>query len=606
MGSYPYTRLDADRKEIRLLELEPGSPEDTVRCKLTTTTLDDAPSYEALSYTWEDPEMTQTKAVIAVGGHTMEVTANLESALRHLQQPSSIWPSPAEDRPSLPHRLWVDALCLNQADNDEKNQQVPRMYAIYSCASRVLVWLGEGRENSNEAMDLLSSIHRGQLPDTGAPFGDAEWSRLSDWIAVEKLLQRRWWRRMWVVQELAASKGCALVGCGNSWLPWSAFATLPEFLAECAQYPFFQARRTLLADYKLITKLEEVVALSNSDYTNGFQRLLQLLQATRSRQATDRRDKVFALLGLVPSISVAPDYSMSEEEVCIKLTKTFLEKENNLSVLFQNQFTKRLNLPTWVPDWTCDPPDEVCNAEIPEGSYSAVGNIIPEELNGSCFSFSDNAEIPAAISVYGGPVDHVFHVFDVCASAPRFTGPTLMDICDFYKRGMQAIDSASSLFWRQDRADAFWRTLVWNASAESGYPAPDSWRDYCDRWLNTCTYILPPDAASMGLSYIPEGGPLLMRVADENAPYGPYYKSLLKYGLNRRFFVTLNGRIGMGPRHMRERDDIYILVGSKVPVVLRGPKLLGPAYVHGIMEEEALWNIVNGDGVLRPAKIELR
>ncbi|KAF1982758.1 hypothetical protein K402DRAFT_295350, partial [Aulographum hederae CBS 113979] len=83
--------------------------------------------YDALSYAWESDKGT---TIIQVDGHHLQVTRNLAHALRRLR------------RPGVARTLWVDAICINQSDNEEKSRQVGMMKNIYESASFVLIWLG--------------------------------------------------------------------------------------------------------------------------------------------------------------------------------------------------------------------------------------------------------------------------------------------------------------------------------------------------------------------------------------------------------------------------------------------------------------------------------
>jgi hypothetical protein len=125
----PYTSIDSENGETRLLELAPGKFDDTIMMRLIPCNVmaDDPDPYEALSYCW-GTEMTPRMAVL--DGVPMSITANLDCALRHL-------------RFTIVRRtMWVDAISMNQKDTQERNYQVQIMGRIYSAAQRVIVWLG--------------------------------------------------------------------------------------------------------------------------------------------------------------------------------------------------------------------------------------------------------------------------------------------------------------------------------------------------------------------------------------------------------------------------------------------------------------------------------
>ncbi|KAM7215353.1 Heterokaryon incompatibility protein (HET) domain containing protein, partial [Rhypophila decipiens] len=201
----------------------------------------DGPKYEALSYTWADcrdggnssPQFVyiQTCSRFRSKGRRsyptsclakLSATSNLVAALRHLR---------ADNRRTLP--LWIDAISINQASIPERNTQVRRMTDIFHLAHRVIVWLGPSTHDSRKALDTLS--HLGQhfttswkytyLRSPDAP-GQLRWDDTtrppyddSTWAAIGDLVNRPWFKRVWVVQEIQLASD-ALVYCGGDTIPW--------------------------------------------------------------------------------------------------------------------------------------------------------------------------------------------------------------------------------------------------------------------------------------------------------------------------------------------------------------------------------------------------
>lgn len=148
-GEFPLYPAAADKSPIRLLRLRPEQHEAPIRDELLCGDLDDGPKFEALSYTWGS---TADQKTITLSGRPWKVTQNLFSALQHLRLP---------DRDRI---LWVDALCINQADNNEKSLQVDQMRRVYagnSSTERVLVWLGDDPEGKAKmALEFLLGVER--------------------------------------------------------------------------------------------------------------------------------------------------------------------------------------------------------------------------------------------------------------------------------------------------------------------------------------------------------------------------------------------------------------------------------------------------------------
>lgn len=128
MEPFRYDTLDVPSREIRLLDLLPGSWGEDIHCQLSTASLDDLPEYETISYVWGDSSV---RRPIIVDETIFMVTVNLEKALRRLR------------RQQTSRRMWADAICINQEGLDERSHQVSIMGAVYKECREVQIWLGE-------------------------------------------------------------------------------------------------------------------------------------------------------------------------------------------------------------------------------------------------------------------------------------------------------------------------------------------------------------------------------------------------------------------------------------------------------------------------------
>ena len=164
--------------------------------------------YEALSYVWGDPDETLS---ICVDKNMFQVTVNLHAALSRLRDHS------------FERIIWVDAICIDQSNKEERKQQVQLMAKIYSSAHRVIVWLGE------EAVEIKGALEHIQLA------ANEELTEHSDKEMKQQalnLLQNPWFQRIWVRRKLlvqlldnvniitsGASGGCRSSTCPNNvWL----------------------------------------------------------------------------------------------------------------------------------------------------------------------------------------------------------------------------------------------------------------------------------------------------------------------------------------------------------------------------------------------------
>jgi hypothetical protein len=155
-SQYSHRRLSSMADSFRLMILEPSqNPNALLRCKLQDVFLHSIPKFEALSYVWTPPQeevgssQEHYVAVIVSENYWLPITANCAAALRRLR------------RRQKPRYLFVDSICIDQRpklvdSQAERNQQVRLMGTIYSKANRVLVWLGEGNDETKTLFRYLN------------------------------------------------------------------------------------------------------------------------------------------------------------------------------------------------------------------------------------------------------------------------------------------------------------------------------------------------------------------------------------------------------------------------------------------------------------------
>ncbi|KAL8897295.1 MAG: hypothetical protein Q9207_007283 [Kuettlingeria erythrocarpa] len=162
----------APNREFRILILSAGEPSDDLYGELTKASLDGARiHYTALSYTWGDPS--DPGIIVLNDDHRLPITRNLEAALRQFRLPTD----------SL--KLWVDAICINQADSEEKRSQVGIVRDIYVFAHLTWVWLGPSSADSDDAMDTVQG-----LVDGGVAPNELRQVRRKAWDGVGNLIRR--------------------------------------------------------------------------------------------------------------------------------------------------------------------------------------------------------------------------------------------------------------------------------------------------------------------------------------------------------------------------------------------------------------------------------
>jgi len=141
--------------------------------------------------------------------------------------------------------LWIDALCIDQKNNDERGQQVQRMGSIFSKAERVIIWLGEATYDTDYVMHHMKQLEKESIKHTSnnQKISDKQWASM--WSAVahclsadqrvllveglRSLLCRSWFKRVWIIQETANARVAEIV-CGRKSVSASIFALMPSLL----------------------------------------------------------------------------------------------------------------------------------------------------------------------------------------------------------------------------------------------------------------------------------------------------------------------------------------------------------------------------------------
>ncbi|KAK1242545.1 hypothetical protein MKX08_005357 [Trichoderma sp. CBMAI-0020] len=312
-----YTYSHLSEGNIRLLKLLPHrditSP---LQCSLIEYPLQDLFEsnhhlYDSLSYAWGSPDKTRS---ISIGDCYLPITTNLHVALLRLR-----------DR-FFERIIWVDAICINQQDLNERSNQVRRMAMIYALANRVIVWLGEAEDDSDQALEGVHNSADGQ------PAGEDQ--KIQN--AVLKLLQRPWFKRIWILQEVAAARH-VLILCGSSEIDGYTFCMgINSLNLDYAEAP---GLRNLIrsATYLIRRKvLQPKQTTSNpSTFSLNIAPLSELIDMYHAREASDCRDKVYALLGMSSDNysprDLSPNYDVQWETLFQQVIKLILCESLSIS-----------------------------------------------------------------------------------------------------------------------------------------------------------------------------------------------------------------------------------------------------------------------------------
>ena len=334
---YPYQKL-LSAQQFRVLELFPRRQKVPFELKfkapkykyllgsLSAHTLADAPDYECLSYVWGTGH---SDRVLWLDQQVIAISTNLDNALGRLRHET-------ESR-----FLWVDFVCINQQDLEERKQQVQLMYRIFCQAKRVITYLGEEADGSQNVPNFLRQIQAAAFSpecDTKGLWSEQDLKTLrlpphrdEAWTMLQRFVMRSWFTRVWIIQEALAARNLEFL-CGEWSLPAAPvvrtlmMAKTHEFF--CFGAPSSLSDRTRESTARSLDQLVFMVRLGlcslEADLLKWEPRewgLLDVLEIARESSSTDPRDKVFALLNLCSdptSALIQPDYNLDTSEVFTK------------------------------------------------------------------------------------------------------------------------------------------------------------------------------------------------------------------------------------------------------------------------------------------------
>lgn len=303
---------------IRLLVIRNNQSLDEhaeIRCWIEHFEHSNAPPYYALSYAW-GPE---DSASILLNDQGLTVRKNLYNALLHLRRTGFYVPD-TDDSHFTSYRttkwIWIDALCIDQKNIQERNQQVSFMGEIYEAAIEVFAWLGSRKdvednchENIVYAMAKLAEL----------PPGGIRHIRDIDFIKLVELFDRPYWQRMWIIQEIMLARRVTLRYDDIS-IPWHSLTRFQDLLRPGGTaFPLAKVEEKF---HWTVEKLRDSHALKlvrhrSCRFHNTMNKLEDWLESFQESICTDPRDKVYALLGLITERNYKPTvrYSKSILEV---------------------------------------------------------------------------------------------------------------------------------------------------------------------------------------------------------------------------------------------------------------------------------------------------
>ena len=592
--AFGYEPLDSSKGEVRLLKFQrrdkDASPDELIGCTLTHASLDTNPKYYALSYVWGDPNI---RSSILVNGQVFSITHNLYDALHRLAN---------FDGECV---LWADALCINQSNDSEKSAQVLLMTRIYTQAYQVWIWLGPEKDNSTSAIHFLRDIGKAWKQQKSLPGWDNNkiyaFTRFIlkeqdqvDWNAVWKLLRERpWFTRMWTVQEAILAKD-AYVLCGEHSSEWDDTVSAFEIFEWMLLYPSIEPkdRQFMTMAGNIWRDLSHWMRIRSSFESEGREGLgllvvLMWTAATRSIQATDPRDRIYGLLGLVNEQErgrVPVDYTKDTtlSKILFHVTKILMENHGPDILTFKQNSDSSPPLISWVVDWTAPLIGNIGDVELDAGDkkfehrFNACKNHdwIPR-------SFEIAYESPC-LHLKGWVIGNVENVGQHFQTKPD-SKSYLQDCYDWLSE-LQGLAGASD-------SDQLVKSNLWRvAVADTGAVGRAGDDEACQRGYDILTKKeLPPADIQDQQAW----------AFQESWGYRRWWRVYY-----RRAAIDQEGRPGLVPAQTQPGDIVVIFEGGHVPFVLRKHQngtthLVGEAYFFGAMDGEAL------DGNAPPVEIRI-
>ncbi|KAJ4196912.1 hypothetical protein NW759_016399 [Fusarium solani] len=589
---------------FRLLVIEPWRADnDGLRCNLRAVRLDDAAGkYSALSYCWTQPVRGAVQGLVC-NGLAIDVGENLRLALENTRYST------------LPRIVWVDALCINQDDLAERNQQVQLMGKIYQQAIETIVWLGDvfPRGPTRPEFDAICKVvkawdkslrpfyesrnGKGKLcrHEPGISRGQSSWSgpRAFDAYLVSDLFGCPWFERRWVIQEVALAR-TAVIKVPAAAIQWKWIGLAAGIIRTNHDWLINSYRMPNLYNAYLISRLSTHGPLPPLDLG-----LLSLLRLTTGFKTTEKLDVVFALLGFLnrqgessssrsSSEAVRVDYSLSESELGILVAESHMAQSRR-PLSFLSDAVGVSEKPTWSPRWT----------------HKMASMLDPWSLNDDTDAFNPAKGLsfkrfqstdPSQLKVEGVQLSQV--AWRTATFGPREDFNSIMaDLIRMLHRCHGGWD-----IWNASTIPAVVRTFCGERDRYGGRAKhldhlATQFSDFIRTWSRCHPDDFPELGQVMNSERFYSGGRGMMAWVD----------AAETVCLGRCLFYTTSGHIGLGPGDTALDDVVCIVGGAVMPIVVRplGDHfgIVGDCYVNGVMDGEAVADMAQGRTLRGPIPV---
>jgi hypothetical protein len=576
-----YRPLNLERKEIRLLALEPGRGDEILRCEFQYAFLDTfpIPLYETISYVCGDQSL---RATVTLQGSEARIPATSEVAIRRMRLP---------DRQRI---LWIDAVCINECDVKERGHQVGLMYAIYTHTLTNLVWLGPDDGSTAVAIDSMEVIlHEmvNETPDSeeldrlllrATPKDKSSCGKLSIDIEASALLafySNPWFSRLWVVQE-ASLAPISTYHCGNFEGPLTNVLRVASWIIyKVMQLPRIpDAQSVGLFNAKSIYKS---IDSKHGDSSWGRRNAMAMcLQSFMEFATSNSKDHVYAVLGLwqkyaqakeLPSL-LKPNYNLDVCTIFRDAMRYAIYECRDLLVLesVSNEEGLSLSWPSWVPRF-----DQELDRTLRPTRLARLfkaDDLVPLHTR-------EETDMPDTLIVSGIWIDEIAVTHD-----PLLFDTTAREVLALIEEVERSQHDAYANKPNAALETRIGTVLIGGVMGGIRPPSDVVLRYYQDykKCLRT-RHRFPAEFRDAGNTTVDEEKGAIT--------FNQYFGTNT---LNRAIFQSREGILGVGAAFVRSGDIIAILYGCEFPVVLRplpqsgGLRFLGMSYVYGIMDGEAI------------------
>lgn len=580
------------------------------------------PQYTALSYVWSLDGNESTKSGhISIDGAQLHVLDSLQPFFEVLLTKGTLlddgW-------------WWIDSICVNQEDNPERASQVKLMNSIYSQAASTTVWLGSSSSDSDQAMDFIAAIRKlTQEVHLQAIEKELRLEHFSSrWEALENLLLRGWWSRVWTMQEFILPRYLSF---------WCGLKTVSRMAVADALWFFYLCRPNALHGCPAFIngwhrrRVHEWYRNSSAPESRPYFRmsLVALASYCSNNYASNDRDKLYGLCGLTPDIKLINiDYSLTVEEVYTKFTMSHITHYDSLDIICYAHLygtSAESSLPSWVPDWRKRLPQNfVVPLMVSQSSHQGIGNFRPPQYvkrDNSFARYTASGNTRPSFQFEGSDLVVRGFVIDVIDGLGGNENSELVQPSKSVT--MSTEESFKSSEWALDCLNSVLRCLILgrrdrylqNPVVPKSFLA-DFWK-FCSKAMQNNNSEVPPVfkvwfdqnqllrirgcplesivryiALDRQWSLESENTISVTDLQSLNSFTGRFYDNIVR--MSRRPMVSKDGFLGMAPDKAQKGDMICILFGCNVPVVLRKTAdekkfvFIGECFMDGYMSGEAV------------------